>query len=275
MPNMDYSLVQRNPDGTGKILITDPGIPDVGTYSTENQLLHWIAQNTLVKGYLDNGAFYEDSGLITQITPSQDFVYLDLLTEGLYRWDGAAYVWLMPSNILKTSDVVDNTSSTATNKPLSANMGKQLQTAITGLEGRGRFLSLWNCATGQPISFPLSTPYTYKAGDYYIVNTIGATDYKPNGSSYDGTASSTVETDSVNINDTYIYDGTVWLLQKNTGNDIHLTVDNGAICVTFIVEDYDPTETYAVGDYCYYSGQPYICTHATTGTFNSSDWRAF
>lgn len=274
MPNMDYAKKNHLPDGTGKVLITEPGIPDGGSYSTEIQLLHWIAANTVVKGYLYNGAFYEDSGHVTALTPSADFVYIDLSTKGLYRWTGSVYEWLMPSTILKTSDIVDNTSSTATDKPLSAKQGKALNDEISQLKGRGRFLSLWNCATGQPVSFPLSTPYAYNAGDYFIVSTVDDdTNYMPDGSSYTGAASSTLESDAVNVNDTYIYDGTLWLLQKNTGNDIHLSVVNGEICVTFIVEDYDPAELYAVGDFCYENSKSYICIHPTTGTFNASDWK--
>lgn len=82
---------------------------------------------------------------------------------------------------------------------------------------RGRFLALWNCATGLAESNPPSSPYPYGAGDYYIVGTVGTTNYKPSGSSYViGTASLTVETDEVAVNDTYYYDGTNWNLQKNT-----------------------------------------------------------
>ena len=38
MPNMDYSLIQRTPDGTGKILVTIPGSPDKGSYVLEADL---------------------------------------------------------------------------------------------------------------------------------------------------------------------------------------------------------------------------------------------
>lgn len=93
---------------------------------------------------------------------------------------------------------------------------------------RGRFLALWNCATGLAESNPPSSPYPYGVGDYYIVGTVGTTNYKPSGSSYViGTASTTVETDDVAVNDTYYYDGTNWNLQKNTAT----TVD----------QNYDPT----------------------------------
>lgn len=97
---------------------------------------------------------------------------------------------------------------------------------------RGRFLALWNCATGLAESNPPSSPYPYATGDYYIVGTVGTTNYKPSGSSYViGTASTTVETGDVAVNDTYYYDGTNWNLQKNTAT----TVD----------QNYDPTSTNA------------------------------
>lgn len=91
---------------------------------------------------------------------------------------------------------------------------------------RGRFLALWNCATGLAESNPPSSPYPYGAGDYYIVGTVGTTNYKPSGSSYViGTASTTVETDDVAVNDTYYYDGTNWNLQKNTATTVDQTYD--------------------------------------------------
>ena len=98
-----------------------------------------------------------------------------------------------------------------------------IQSQIDALEGRGRFLSIWNCSTGLPETNPGTLPYEYKTGDYYVVGTIaaaGTTNYMPTGSSYDGTASLTVEAGSVALNDTYYYDGTNWLLQVNSGRDV-------------------------------------------------------
>ena len=82
-----------------------------------------------------------------------------------------------------------------------------------------KFLSLWDATTGQPISFPLATPYTYTTWDYFLVETVSTAtppvNYKPNGSSYTGSASSTPETDELEVWDIYIYDGSAWLLQIN------------------------------------------------------------
>ena len=118
---------------------------------------------------------------------------------------------------LQPGDIIDTTDSTATNKVLSANMGKSLQDQVDTLKARGRFLSLWNCSTGLPQSNPPESPYTYNAGDYYIIGTIVAIqNYRPTGSSYvDGVASTVLETNAVDVGDVYYYDGTAWLLQTN------------------------------------------------------------
>lgn len=117
-------------------------------------------------------------------------------------------------NVDNTSDL-DKPISTATQTVLTG-----LQNQIDDLSGRGRFLSVWNCATGLAETNPPESPYTYKAGDYFVVGTVSsavpAVNYKPDGSSYTtGVASTTVETNEVSVNDTYIYDGTVWKLQSN------------------------------------------------------------
>lgn len=125
---------------------------------------------------------------------------------------------------LQPSDIINNTSSTNTNKPLSANMGKSLQDQINNLNGRGRYLALWNCETGLAQSNPQQSPYTYKTGDYFIVGTIATgsgTNYRPGGSSYTtGVPSIVVETEDVAVNDVYYYDGTNWSLQINTQKEV-------------------------------------------------------
>lgn len=120
------------------------------------------------------------------------------------------------ADVLTESDVVNSVLSQTTDKPLSANMGYELQQEIDNLKARGRFLSLWNCTTGLPATNPQEMPYTYKAGDYYIVSSVGSTNYKPSGTVYSGTASSTQETLEVKSNDFYEFDGTNWILLFNT-----------------------------------------------------------
>lgn len=125
---------------------------------------------------------------------------------------------------LQSSDVINTVDSTATNKPLSANMGKELNDKIDNIGARGRFLALWNCATGLAETQPVASPYSYKSGDYFIVGTVatsGNTNYKPSGSSYTANVPSTaVETNVVDSGDCYYYDGTYWNLQINTQKEI-------------------------------------------------------
>ena len=110
---------------------------------------------------------------------------------------------------------------------------EDLQDQIDSLSGRGRFLALWNCATGLAESNPPESPYAYKAGDYFVVGTVSSADpavnYKPDGSSYTtGVASTTVETNEVSVNDTYFYDGTVWKLQSNAQKEVSFSALAGS-----------------------------------------------
>lgn len=115
--------------------------------------------------------------------------------------------------------VINNLTSTSTTDALSANQWSVLKWMIDDLAGFGKFLSLWNATTWQPISFPLATPYTYSTWDYFVVEVVSSAtppvNYRPNGSSYTWTASSTAETDELEVWDVYVYDWTVWLLQSN------------------------------------------------------------
>ena len=49
MPAMDYSLVNRTPDGTGKILVTTPGSPGTGSYVLESDMKSYINQGMVAK----------------------------------------------------------------------------------------------------------------------------------------------------------------------------------------------------------------------------------
>ena len=111
-------------------------------------------------------------------------------------------------------------SVTATELGYLSGTTSNIQDQIDNLEARGRFLSVWNSTTGLPETNPGTLPFVYKTGDYYIVGTVGATNYRPAGTSYTGTASSTAETQTVAVNDVYYYDGTNWLLQVNTQREV-------------------------------------------------------
>lgn len=112
-------------------------------------------------------------------------------------------------------------SNKLTDKSYVDTSDSSLQSQINDLKARGRFLALWNCATGLAQTNPPESPYTYQSGDYYIVGTVSsatpAVNYKPDGSSYTvGVASTAVETSPVDVDDVYYYDGTNWRLQVGT-----------------------------------------------------------
>lgn len=113
-----------------------------------------------------------------------------------------------PTNQLADKDYVDTADTS-------------LQNQIDTLKARGRFLALWNCATGLAESNPPTGTYTYQSGDYFIVGVVSSADpavnYKPDGSTYTtGVPSTVVETAVVDVDDVYYYDGNVWRLQVNT-----------------------------------------------------------
>lgn len=174
----------------GNKTLSQLGIQPAGSYATTQELNTEISnrQNT-------------DSNLQEQIDDKADKSEIPDLTD-----------------YLQESDVINNVTSTDTDMPLSANMGKELNDRIESLSARGRFLSNWNMATGLPTTDPITSGvYQYRTGDYYIVSNVGTTNYKPNGSSYTiGVPSSTVETNTVLVGDTYRYDGTTWILEVNT-----------------------------------------------------------
>ena len=97
------------------------------------------------------------------------------------------------------------------------NIASDWKTISAVIPPLSRFLSIWNCSTWLPASFPATTPFTYETWDYYLIENVDSTtNYRPDGSSYTGTASTTVEIEEVLDWDVYIYDGSVWLLQSNT-----------------------------------------------------------
>ena len=134
---------------------------------------------------------------------------------------------IVSSNLTANRALISNgsgkvavSSVTSTELGYLSGVSSNIQTQLNALEGRGRFLSTWNASTGLPTTNPSSLPYTYKTGDYYIVSAVGTTNYKPTGSSYTGDASTTTESATLAVNDTYYYDGTNWMLQKNTTAEV-------------------------------------------------------
>lgn len=114
--------------------------------------------------------------------------------------------------------VVDDATSISSTDALSARMGKVLQDQINELKSMWRFLSTWDCVNGLPTTDPLDNPYDYRIGDYYIVSTVSqGTNYRPMWATYiHWQASTAVETETVKVNDWYLYDGTHWILQSQS-----------------------------------------------------------
>ena len=112
--------------------------------------------------------------------------------------------------------VINDLNSTSETDALSAAMWKELQDQINALSWNFHFLSSWDCTTGLPWSDPATDPYVYQSWDYYIVSNTGSTNYKPHWSSYTHwVASTAVETQPVQMNDWYVYDGSTWILQPS------------------------------------------------------------
>jgi len=121
---------------------------------------------------------------------------------------------------VEVPEVIDNLYTVDSDNALSAKQWKLLYDYIQNIASRGRFLSNWNSATWLPMTNPSESPYPYKSWDYFVVSNVAwlwGTNYRPDGSSYIiWQASAVVETNGVDVSDFYFYDGTNWLLLKNS-----------------------------------------------------------
>lgn len=173
------------------------------------------------------GAVIVDSTISSSSTnPVQNSALYTALSNKQATITGAATT-ITSSDLTASRALISNASGkVAVSDITSTELGyldgvtSNIQDQIDNLEARGRFLSLWNSTTGLPETNPGALPFEYKTGDYYIVGTVGTTNYRPTGSTYTGTASSTVETETVSDNDVYYYDGTNWLLQVNSQREV-------------------------------------------------------
>ena len=166
-------------------------------------------------------------------------------------------------NFYNKPAIIDSLTCTSTTDALSANQWKELKDLIDTYVGLWRFLSLWNSSTGQPISFPLTTPYTYNTWDWFMVEVVWTTNYMPNWSSYTWAASTTVDsTNNVEVRDVYIYDGTDWLFQKNNEMQVSFSdiawVPNDNACLCAALADKADASS--------------LCTVATTGKYCDLTW---
>ena len=116
--------------------------------------------------------------------------------------------------------VIDSLSSTSITDALSARQWKILYDKIDNISRIWHFLALWDASTWLPVTDPEVSPYEYHAGDFYTISVVASqwgTNYKPSWTEYiSWQASTAVETDDVEVNDFYFYDGQAWRHMKNS-----------------------------------------------------------
>lgn len=193
----------------------------------------WITEvNISYPSQVDNTAYAASWDWVTTTAPSKNAVYDKIsamdTTIGSKANDSdvVKLTWnqtIAWTKTFSTSPVVPSKTTTATNTGTAIATEAQVysvKSAVDLLSWLWKFLSLWDSSTWQPISFPLSTPYTYTTWDWFMVETVSTANppvnYMPNWSSYTWAASTTVDTtNNVEQRDVYIYDWTNWLFQKN------------------------------------------------------------
>lgn len=189
--------------------ITNPKNVDISLHANTSDVFVFLA--------LDNWVL-ELQPIVYELVDPNDWV-LTIQKNGSTIATFTANQWTNTTANITVPTVVDNLTTQSSTNALSANQWYELKWMIDDLAGFWKFLSLWNATTWQPISFPLATPYTYSTWDYFVVEVVSSAtppvNYRPNGSSYAWTASSTTESDELEIWDVYVYDGSVWLLQSN------------------------------------------------------------
>lgn len=133
-------------------------------------------------------------------------------SEQEYTIRGAAYTGSTGIEINQNTEVISLDFDVVATKTDIA----RLDDRIDAVDARGRYLSTWNASLGQPGTLPpqiATQAYEYHNGDYFIVSVEGTK--VPTGSSVPaGTTMSTFPntTGSITakVNDTILYDGTVW-----------------------------------------------------------------
>jgi len=90
------------------------------------------------------------------------------------NFDALSYILGMQTASTQWGEIVGTLSNQSDLNSALTTIGNR----ITNLQNIGRFLALWNSATGLPLTEPTTTPYAYKTGDYFrISNFDNAADY--------------------------------------------------------------------------------------------------
>ena len=196
----------RYTGSTGIIINNDIISVDTDVIATKNDLLS--KQNVIDSSNKLSSDLVDDTGNTNKFATQSQLNQI-----GTNQTDISTINSKIPSEATSVNKLADKNYVDTTDT--------DLQNQINNLKARGRFLALWNCATGLAETNPPQSPYVYQTGDYFIIGTVSSANpqvnYKPNGSSYTtGVASSTLETNTVDVDDVYYYDGTSWHLQINT-----------------------------------------------------------
>lgn len=181
---------------------------------------YFADETTLQK---ESREFAIEPEIIEKLDSIEEWAQVNVIERVLVNWTP-----LEPDNLkwvnVEVPLVEDSLYSTSPVDALSAKQGRILYEYIQNIQSRGRYLSNWNAATWLAVTNPTDNPYDYRAWDYYIVSNVAAqgwTNYRPNWAQYIiWQASITVETETVKISDSYIYDGTNWVLLINTEREI-------------------------------------------------------
>ena len=174
--------------------------------------------------YIDKQAreFQPTSEFKNKIDSIEEWAQVNVIEDIKVNWESVAVEDKTVE--LTIPIVIDNLYTVDWVNALSAKQGKILYDLVQNLQARGRYLSNWNTATWLPVTIPESSPYQYKPWDYFVVSAVaeeGWTNYRPNGSEFIvWQASTTVETNTVNVTDLYLYDGTNWNLLINSAREI-------------------------------------------------------
>jgi len=133
-----------------------------------------------------------------------------------------------------------------------AELGRRIE-AITIT---GRYLSGWNCVTGQPDTQPTALPYVYPTGGFYIVSNVSSEgpNYMPEGASYTGAASTVAAPEGTKIYDIFKYDGSAWSKIPTSGIVVSFgsiagdPMDNLALATAFSAKADDNSVVKLTGD---------------------------
>ena len=100
----------------------------------------------VIEGYLYNTVFYEDIAQTKPIKGAPGVIYVDLISDKIYRWSGSVYIEIVSGNIA-LSDAIDSTSDATGN---IAATPKAISTLKALIDAKSDFSGSWNDLTDKP-----------------------------------------------------------------------------------------------------------------------------